>query len=77
MKYVVISIIFCIYSVLWYYYFWNYQVYDVTKNPFNVVFEYEVGDTQFLIWHKQAHVVFCGSITGDIYVLKVPTGKIL
>uniref|UniRef100_A0A6M2DP17 Putative wd40 domain protein n=1 Tax=Xenopsylla cheopis TaxID=163159 RepID=A0A6M2DP17_XENCH len=52
----------------------NLKVYDVTKNPFNVVFEYEVGDTQFLIWHKQAHVVFCGSITGDIYVLKVPTG---
>ncbi|CAK1602992.1 unnamed protein product [Parnassius mnemosyne] len=39
-----------------------------------MVFEYEADDLSWGLWHFGTRVLFCGAVTGDIFVFKIPTG---
>ncbi|XP_026727063.1 angio-associated migratory cell protein [Trichoplusia ni] len=44
------------------------------QDPWPVAFEYEADDLTWGLWHFGARVLMFGSVSGDIYVFKVPSG---
>ncbi|KAJ2953729.1 hypothetical protein O0L34_g1352 [Tuta absoluta] len=44
------------------------------KDPWTVVFEYEADDLTWGQWHFGARVLMCGTVNGDIFVFKIPSG---
>ncbi|XP_011310639.1 angio-associated migratory cell protein [Fopius arisanus] len=44
-------------------------------NDKTVVWDFEIGDAAWVRWHKQANVLFAGSVAGEIYMWRIPTGE--
>lgn len=53
---------------------WKCNTEENQQQPWTVVFEYEADDLTWGLWHFGAKVLICGSVSGDIYVFKVPSG---
>lgn len=54
---------------------WKCNLEDNQQEPWAVVFEYEAEELTFGLWHFGARVLICGAVSGDIYVLKIPSGE--
>ncbi|KAM3964623.1 angio-associated migratory cell protein isoform 1-T2 [Aphomia sociella] len=54
---------------------WKCNTEDNQQQPWPVAFEYESDDLTWGLWHFGARVLICGSVTGDIYVFKIPSGE--
>ncbi|KAJ8683408.1 hypothetical protein QAD02_019200, partial [Eretmocerus hayati] len=40
-----------------------------------VVWDYNMGDATWMQWHPMAHVLFAGSVEGEVYWWKIPDGE--
>ncbi|XP_023246346.1 angio-associated migratory cell protein isoform X2 [Copidosoma floridanum] len=48
---------------------------QVRKMPHpKVVWDYNMGDATWFLWHHMAHVLLAGSVEGEIYMWKIPDG---
>ncbi|XP_066588372.1 angio-associated migratory cell protein [Prorops nasuta] len=41
----------------------------------SVAWEYSMGDITWMKWHMASNILFGGSVTGEVYVWQVPSGK--
>lgn len=53
---------------------WKCNIEDNQQQPWPIVFEYEVDDITFGLWHFGAKVLIIGTVTGDIFIFKIPSG---
>lgn len=54
---------------------WKCNTDENQLEPWPVAFEYEADDLTWGQWHFGARVLIVGAVSGDIYVLKVPSGE--
>ncbi|KAJ8729329.1 hypothetical protein PYW08_000910 [Mythimna loreyi] len=54
---------------------WKCSTKENRQLNWKVAFEYEADDLTWGLWHFAARVLICGSVSGDIYVFKVPSGE--
>lgn len=54
---------------------WKCNTDENQQQPWPVAFEYEADDLTWGQWHFGARVLIVGSISGDIYVFKIPSGE--
>lgn len=54
---------------------WKCNLDENQQEPWTVTFEYEADDLTWGQWHFGARVLIVGTVSGDIYVLKVPSGE--
>lgn len=53
---------------------WKCNLEANQQDPWPVAFEHEIDDLTWGQWHFGARVLICGTVHGDIYVLKIPSG---
>lgn len=53
---------------------WKCNLEGNQQEPWPVAFELEIHDLTWGQWHFGARVLICGTVNGDIYVLKIPSG---
>lgn len=49
------------------------QVFKVTQD-YKTVFDFEIGDMSWMLWHPAANVLFAGADSGETYVWRIPSG---
>lgn len=54
---------------------WKCNGEENPHQPWPVVFEYEVDDLTLGMWHFGARVLIVGTVTGDIFIFKIPSGE--
>ncbi|XP_041979679.1 angio-associated migratory cell protein [Aricia agestis] len=54
---------------------WKCQLEDNQQGPWPLAFEYEADETSWGLWHFAARVLICGGESGNIYVIKIPSGE--
>ncbi|XP_063838598.1 angio-associated migratory cell protein [Ostrinia nubilalis] len=54
---------------------WKCNTEENQEQPWPVVFEYEVDDLTLGLWHFGAKVLIVGTVTGDIFIFKIPSGE--
>lgn len=54
---------------------WKCNTEENQRQPWTVAFEYEADDLTWGFWHDKARVLVFGTVSGDIYVFKVPSGE--
>lgn len=54
---------------------WKVNLEENQQQPWSIAFEYEADDLSWGLWHFGTRVLICGSMSGDIYVFKVPSGE--
>ncbi|XP_069354093.1 angio-associated migratory cell protein-like isoform X1 [Maniola hyperantus] len=54
---------------------WKCSLYNNPQAPWPIAFEYEADDLNWALWHFGSRVLICGTMTGDIYVFKIPSGE--
>lgn len=54
---------------------WKCNTDENQQGPWTVAFEYEADDLTWGLWHFKARVLIFGTVSGDIYVFKVPSGE--
>ncbi|KAK0159152.1 hypothetical protein PV328_010073 [Microctonus aethiopoides] len=40
-----------------------------------IIWDYNIGDASWMRWHNLANVLFAGSVEGEIYMWKIPSGE--
>lgn len=53
---------------------WKCNLDEEQHGPWPVAYEYEADDLTWALWHFGTRVLICGAVSGDIYVIKVPSG---
>lgn len=54
---------------------WKCNLEANQQQPWPVVFEYEVDDLTLGLWHFGARVLIIGTVTGDLFIFKIPSGE--
>lgn len=54
---------------------WKCNLEENQQEPWTVAFEYEADDLIWGQWHFGTRVLLIGTVSGNIYVLKVPSGE--
>ncbi|XP_014220133.1 angio-associated migratory cell protein [Trichogramma pretiosum] len=40
-----------------------------------IIWDYDMGDALWMQWHHHAHVLLAGSVAGEVYMWKIPSGE--